>query len=103
MLRGINQQQIVEDKEDNKKFIEISRKFKIISGYKLYAYCLTGNHLNPIIKVEKEQLEQIFKRVYGRHSTDIMQNIAGLDIYSKTDGNQSGESALKNYRKRIFR
>jgi putative transposase len=67
MLRGINQQQILEDKEDNEKFLEILRECKIISGYKLYAYCLMGNHLHLIIKVEEESLEQIFKRVCGRY------------------------------------
>lgn len=67
MLRGINQQQILEDREDNEKFLEILKEYKIISGYKLYAYCLMGNHLHLIIRVENEPLEQIFKRVCGRY------------------------------------
>ncbi len=68
MLRGINRQQILEDEEDNKKFLEILKDYKKISGYKLYAYCLMGNHLHMIIKVEKEALEQIFKRICGRYA-----------------------------------
>ena len=67
MLRGINQQQILEDREDNRKFIEILKDFKVICGYKLYAYCLMGNHIHLLMKVEKEPLEQIFKRVCGRY------------------------------------
>jgi putative transposase len=67
MLRGINQQQILEDREDNVKFIGILKDCKLISGYKLYAYCLMGNHLHLIIRVEKEPLEQIFKRICGRY------------------------------------
>ena len=65
MLRGINRQQILEDRLDNEKFIEILKDCKLISGYKLYAYCLMGNHLHLIVKVEKESLEQIFKRICG--------------------------------------
>ena len=67
MLRGINQQQILEDIEDNEKFIEILKDCKLISGYKLYAYCLMGNHLHLIIRAEKEPLELIFKRICGRY------------------------------------
>lgn len=67
MLRGINQQQILEDREDNDKFIGILKDCKFISGYKLYAYCLMGNHLHLIMRVEKEPLEQIFKRICGRY------------------------------------
>lgn len=67
MLRGINQQQIMEDQEDHEKFIEILQDCKLISGYNLYAYCLMGNHLHLLVKVNKEPLEQIFKRVSGRY------------------------------------
>lgn len=66
MLRGINRQQLLEDREDNEKFIEILTESKQISGYKLYAYCLMGNHIHLIMKVEKEPLEKIFKRLCGR-------------------------------------
>jgi putative transposase len=66
MLRGINQQVIFEDEEDNKKFLEVLNDCKAVSGYKLFAYCLMGNHIHLLIKVEKEDLEQIFKRIGGR-------------------------------------
>ena len=66
MLRGINGQQIFEDEEDNQKFIEVLKDFKAISEYKIFAYCLMGNHLHLLIKVGKEDLEQIFKRIGGR-------------------------------------
>lgn len=67
MLRGINQQQIMEDKEDKEKLLAILKECKLISGYKLYAYCLMGNHLHLIIKVEEEPLDKIFKRICGRY------------------------------------
>jgi len=67
MLRGINQQVIFEDEEDNKKFIETLKTYKAVSGYKIFAYCLMSNHLHLLIKVEKEELDLIFKRIAGSY------------------------------------
>ena len=46
MLRGINQQQIFEDREDYEKFLEILKDCKAICEFKLFAYCLMGNHIH---------------------------------------------------------
>lgn len=67
MLRGINQQQIFEDTEDCDKFIQILQECKTISGFKLFAYCLMGNHIHLLIKPEDEPIEQVFKRIGGRY------------------------------------
>ena len=67
MLRGINQQQIFEDAEDCDKFIQILQECKAISGFKLFAYCLMGNHIHLLIKPENEPIEQVFKRIGGRY------------------------------------
>lgn len=67
MLRGINQQQIFEDEEDFEKFLQILRECKAVSGFKLFAYCLMGNHIHLLIKPEQEPLEQVFKRICGRY------------------------------------
>ena len=67
MLRGINQQVIFEDEEDNARFIETLKAYKAISGYKLFAYCLMGNHLHLLLKTEKEDLASIFKRIAGSY------------------------------------
>ena len=37
-----------------------------MSEYRLFAYCLMGNHIHLLIKEEKEPLEQIFKRIGGK-------------------------------------
>lgn len=66
MLRGINKQQIFEDEEDCDKFLWVLKETKAVSEYKLYAYCLMGNHIHLLIKEEKEPLEQIFKRIGGK-------------------------------------
>lgn len=66
MLRGINKQQIFEEPEDYEKFIQIIKDCKAISGFKIFAYCLMGNHIHLLIMPETEPIEQIFKRIGGR-------------------------------------
>lgn len=68
MLRGINQQQIFFDDEDNQKFVELLNKYKAVSGFTLYAYCLMGNHVHLLIRVNNEPLEQIIKRLGGAYA-----------------------------------
>jgi putative transposase len=67
MLRGVNQQQILEDKEDNEKFLWILRDCKLICGYELYAYCLMGNHVHLVIKVGKEPLDLVLRRICAKY------------------------------------
>jgi REP element-mobilizing transposase RayT len=67
MLRGINGHQIFEDVEDNEKFLEILKDCKSMSGFKLYAYCLMGNHVHLLLKTGDEDLSRIFKRVGTRY------------------------------------
>jgi len=67
IMRGINQQVIFEDDEDNERFIETLKTGKAKSGYKLYAYCLMGNHFHLLLKVEKEDLELVIKRIAGSY------------------------------------
>jgi len=67
MLRGINRQLIFEDEEDQEKFLQILEEYKTVSGYKIYAYCLMGNHLHLLIKEIEESLEQIFKRICSKY------------------------------------
>jgi REP element-mobilizing transposase RayT len=66
MLRGINQQQIFEETEDYDKFLEILKDCKAICEFKLFAYCLMGNHIHLLLKEGTESLEQVFKRLCGR-------------------------------------
>ena len=66
MLRGVNKQQIFEEKEDYEKFIQILKECKEISKFELYAYCLMGNHVHLMVRVEKEPLETVFRRIGSR-------------------------------------
>lgn len=63
MLRGINKQQIFLDDEDFEKFLWVLHDVKEVSEYKLLAYCLMGNHIHLLLKVGKEPIEQIFRRI----------------------------------------
>ncbi|MBQ7624854.1 MAG: transposase, partial [Clostridia bacterium] len=66
ILRGINHQQIFEEKEDYDKFLRILTDCQRISEFKLFAYCLMSNHIHLLIKEEKEPLRQLMKRISNR-------------------------------------
>ncbi len=68
MLRGINQQVIFEESEDYFKIIETIEKYKAVSGYKVFAYCLMSNHIHILLKVEKEEINLIMKRIAGSYA-----------------------------------
>lgn len=63
MLRGINRQQIFFDEEDYLTFIHLLEYYKPICGYKIYAFCLMGNHIHILLGTEQASLESIFKRI----------------------------------------
>jgi len=63
VLRGSNRQTIFEDEEDAIKFVETLQTYKDISGYKVYAYCLMGNHVHLLLKEEQEELGIIMRRI----------------------------------------
>lgn len=62
MQRGADRRIIFSDDEDCIKFLNILKDVKEKSGFKLYAYCLMGNHLHLLLKEESEPLDLIFKR-----------------------------------------
>ena len=66
-MRGINRQTIFEDEEDCKKFIQTMQRFKEICEYKIFAYCLMGNHLHLLLKEGKEPLETVMRRICGSY------------------------------------
>ncbi len=46
--------------------MEVLKDCKVISKFQLFAYCLMGNHVHLLLKIQKEKLEQIFKRIGAR-------------------------------------
>jgi REP element-mobilizing transposase RayT len=63
VVRGINKQTIFSDEEDNEKYIMTLADARKASGFKLYGYCLMGNHAHLLLREEKEGLELIFRRI----------------------------------------
>lgn len=67
MLRGIDRQLIFEDTEDYFRFLDIIRECRELCNFKLYAYCLMGNHVHLLLKIQDTGLETVFKRIGGRY------------------------------------
>lgn len=61
MMRGINQQTIFEDDEDKTQFLYTLKKFKEVSKYELYGYCLMDNHVH--LRETEESLSLAIKRI----------------------------------------
>lgn len=66
MLRGVNGQQIFEEQEDCDKFLQVLKDCKAISGYKVFAYCLMGNHIHILLQEINEPIEVLMKRIATR-------------------------------------
>lgn len=63
MLRGINRQTIFEDDKDIERLIETVKRYKSISKYELYAYCIMSNHVHFLIKENEEPVPTSIKRI----------------------------------------
>ena len=63
MIRGINKQDIFQDKEDRIIFLKKLKAVKERSECKVYAYCLMSNHVHLLIAEGKESIGQIMKRL----------------------------------------
>jgi REP element-mobilizing transposase RayT len=67
MARGINQQNIFEADEDFEKYLSILDEVKEAAKFKLYAYCLMGNHVHILLEESDAPLSQIFKQIGIRY------------------------------------
>jgi REP element-mobilizing transposase RayT len=63
ILHGINRQSIFEDAEDRLKIIEVLAKYKEISQYRIFAYCLMDNHVHILLQEIQESIGMIIQRV----------------------------------------
>jgi putative transposase len=62
-MRGQNRQIIFEDDEDREKFLQTLKNCKTKSGYKIYGYCLMGNHIHILLHELDEKLGIIMRRI----------------------------------------
>jgi REP element-mobilizing transposase RayT len=67
ILRGINKQNIFEDDQDRKYFIEVLNIVKDISKMRLYCYCLMSNHAHLLVETGQEELGESMKRIAARY------------------------------------
>lgn len=63
ILRGINKQNIFEDDEDREKFTETIKRYKEVSKYEIYSYCLMTNHIHLLLKETDEEISKAMKRI----------------------------------------
>lgn len=63
MLRGINRQHIFEDDRDIERLLETIKKYKEVSKFEIYAYCIMSNHIHMLIKEMDESISDIIKRI----------------------------------------
>ena len=63
ILRGVNHHQIFYDDEDYGFYIYLLKKYHSICKYKLYAYCLMGNHIHLLIHADGEPLDIVFRKL----------------------------------------
>ena len=63
MLRGVDRRIIFADDEDCERFLKVLQIIKIKADFKLYAYCLMGNHFHLLIKEGEEAIDRIFRRL----------------------------------------
>ena len=63
MLRGINKQIIFESDADRYRFVKTIDRFKVISKYEVYGYCLMSNHVHLLLKETDEPISTAIKRI----------------------------------------
>ena len=68
LLRGIGQQNIFEDEEDNERFLQTLKRYKDEMQFEIHAYCLMGNHVHILIKDIKDELDLIIKKLAGSYA-----------------------------------
>jgi len=63
MIRGINQQNIFVDDEDNKKYFDTLARYRKDVEFEIYAYCLMGNHIHLLMKEGNEEISNTMRRI----------------------------------------
>ena len=63
MMRGVNKQLIFHEPRDYERMITTLGRYKEISQFELYAYCLMGNHIHLLIRSDHEPIGLAIKRI----------------------------------------
>lgn len=69
LFRGVNQQNIFEEKQDYIKLLETIENVKKDMHFELYAYCFMSNHAHLVIKEAKNKdISLIMKRILTKYA-----------------------------------
>ena len=63
MIRGINRQMIFQEDDDYVKFFESLRRVKEKSRFRIYGYCLMGNHVHLLLHEGEESISLVMQRI----------------------------------------
>ena len=69
ILKGIDDNNIFYDNQDRKIFLDRLKITKKEYNYKLYAYCLMGNHVHMVIRIEDEFLSKAMQSLTIRYAS----------------------------------
>ena len=63
MLRGIDRQPLFRTPGDYRIFLETIQECKTLSGFRVHAYCLMGNHARLLLRFDREDIGLAMKRI----------------------------------------
>lgn len=63
ILRGANRQTLFNEEEDNRRFMEILKKYSVQSEANVFGWCLMGNHVHLLLREGIEELSLTMKRI----------------------------------------
>jgi REP element-mobilizing transposase RayT len=69
MLRGVNRQQIFEEKKDYYHFLQLTEKYKEKHSFTLYGYCLMENHVHMLIKEGPVSISDSMRDIGGGYAS----------------------------------
>jgi len=73
--RGEHNENIFNDREDYKMFLELMKKYQGQYGIKVFAFCLMPDHLHLLIEIEKQQEEQDQVSARSQNISDFMHDL----------------------------
>ena len=68
MMRGVNRQDIFEDNDDRRYYLNSLRKAKESIGFRIHAFCLMTNHVHLLIETCENPLEAIFRSLGTKYA-----------------------------------
>jgi REP element-mobilizing transposase RayT len=67
VLRGLNRQTLFYDDEDKAVFLNRVKLAKDKYNFKLYAFCLMGNHVHILLKEQEQDLARIMRKILSSY------------------------------------